>query len=120
MKTKASAPSPKKIASGKPAAPLEQTSVTKKSATPNKEKSAVVVAKTKVEQLEKAKSAKEKQCTFSLTESEYDAVQELRHKVADALDRKVKKSELLRVAVRILLNQTPAKVKAELAKAATD
>lgn len=119
MKTKASAPSPKKIATGKPAAPVKQTSVTKKSATPNKEKSAVV-ATTKVEQLKKAKPAKEKQCTFSLPESEYDAVQELRHKVADALDRKVKKSELLRVAVRILLNQTPSKVKAELVKAATD
>lgn len=66
--------------------------------------------------LKKVKPPKEIKCTFALPEPEYDAVQELRDKLADAVGHKVKKADLLRVAARILLAQTPAKVKAELAK----
>lgn len=38
-----------------------------------------------------------------------------KHVLSDALGRKVKKNELLRVAVRLLLKQTQTKVKSELA-----
>ena len=68
----------------------------------------------------KVKSGKDVSCTFKLPEGEYDALQVLRGSLGDALDRKVKKSELLRVAARIILNQTPAKIKAELAKIAAE
>lgn len=68
----------------------------------------------------KVKPGKDVSCTFKLPEVEYDALQVLRGSLADSLDRKVKKSELLRVAARIILNQTPARIKAELAKIAAE
>lgn len=70
----------------------------------------------KPEKLKKVKPPKDVKCTFTLPEPEYDAIQDLRATLSEALGHKVKKAQLLRVASRILLNQTPAKVKAELAK----
>lgn len=66
--------------------------------------------------LKKGKPPKDVTCTFRLTEPEYAAIQELREKFTETIGNKVKKADLLRVASRILLNLTPAKVKAELAK----
>lgn len=65
-------------------------------------------------------ATKDVRCTFSLPGAEYDAVQDLRRKLGDSLGRKVKKSELLRIATRILLSQTQVKIKTELSKVATD
>lgn len=67
----------------------------------------------------KVKPPKDVKCTFTLPEPEYDAVQTLRERLSEAVGRKVKKSEILHLAARILLVQTPAKLKAELGKMAT-
>jgi len=90
----------------------EKPSKTTAEATPSTDK--------KPRQPKKTKVARDVRCTFSLPGSEFDAMQDLRHKLSDAIGRKVKKSQLLNVAARLLLRQTHGKIKAELAKVAAE
>lgn len=53
---------------------------------------------------------------IALLEAEHDAMVEMKQKLSEALGQKVRKSDLLRAALRLLLSQSPAKVKAELTK----
>lgn len=63
----------------------------------------------------KSKSIKMKKSSFHMLETEQEALAALKQVLSDAAGKKVKKDDLLRVAVRLLLKQTQAKVKAELA-----
>lgn len=116
MKANASSKSPKATAAGtKVVAAKGSPAAEKDDAEPVAGKLRATSVK-KASKAKKVKPGKDVTCSFKLPEGEYEALQELRGSLGGALDRKVKKSELLRVAARIILNQTPAKIKAELAK----
>lgn len=114
MKTKALLQAKEKTDRGEKAVATEDTA-TKIKTVRNAAKPAITV-KADSTQAKKTKKAKDVQCNFLLPEPEHTSVQELRHKLSEALGHKVKKGQLFRVAARILLNQTPTKLKAELAK----
>ena len=57
---------------------------------------------------------KTKDYRFPLTEAEHDALLALKHVVSDSTGAKVKKSALMRVAIRLLLKQPHAKLEAEI------
>lgn len=101
-------PVTKRAATLKPVAPSAPAKPTKAL-----EKSGALSEKAK--KAAKPDSIKMKKSSFHMLETEQEALFSLKHVLSDALGKKVKKDELLRVAVRLLLKQTQAKVKAELA-----
>lgn len=76
----------------------------------------------KPKRIEKSESSKTRKYSFPLLDAEHDALVALKHTLSEVTGGKVKKGELLRAAVRLLLKQPQTKVKAELAAiaAATD
>ena len=62
----------------------------------------------------KSRRLKIKDYRFPLTEAEHDALLALKHVVSDSTGTKVKKSALMRVAIRLLLKHPHAKLEAEI------
>lgn len=93
--------------------------VASKSATAPVAKTAKVLdelgpASDKPKKTTKRERIKMKKTSFHMLETESDALVALKLVLSDTLGKKIKKEELLRVAVRLLLKQTQTKVKAEL------
>ena len=62
----------------------------------------------------KSRPPETKDYRFPLTEAEHDALLALKHVVSDSTGAKVKKSALMRVAIRLLLKHPHAKLEAEI------
>lgn len=70
---------------------------------------------TKPKKADTSDGGKTKKYSLPLSEQEHDALIALKHALSDASGGKVKKGDLLRAAVRLLLKQPRTKVTAELA-----
>lgn len=77
-----------------------------------KPQSKAAASKTKA----KVKREKTVKHSFTMPESEHDAVVELKHKLSEVMGSKVKKSDLVRVALQLLLSQPQTKIKSGLVK----
>jgi hypothetical protein len=106
------------IASPSPSSTLKETAPPKAASRPNN-RSAMAKPQPKATAPKKeVKVRRDKKVKFSFTmhETEHDAVVELKHKLSDAMGSKVKKSDLIRVALQLLQSQPQAKIKAGIVK----
>lgn len=66
----------------------------------------------------KSRGDRRRKYGLAMLESEHDALISLKNELTEATGAKVRKGDLLRLAVKLLLSQSPAKVRAGIAKLA--